>query len=140
MIDFHDYNGSLLNEFLSLDGEAAVAFAVAHGADEKVARAAQDYEPEDDDDIYGGVSELDGTMTRTPEEIRAAIEEAYHRAWANRAAANSVEVSAGPWVELMLKYPDLADPQHHGPVAGAYYTGVLSALRWALGDGWNGDT
>ncbi len=139
MIDFHDYNGSLLNEFLALDGEAAVAFAVAHGADEEVARAAQDYEP-DDDDFSDEVSKLDATMTRTPEEIRAAIEEAFHRAWANRAAVHTSEVSAGPWVELMLKYPDLHEPQHHGPVAGAYYTGVLSALRWALGDGWNGDT
>ncbi len=139
MIDFHDYDASLLNKFLALDGEAALAFAVAHGADEDVARAAQDYEP-DDDDFSDEVSELDATMTRTPEEIRAAIEEAHHRAWANRAAVHSVEVSAGPWVELMLKYPDLHEPQHHGPLAGAYYTGVLSALRWALGDGWNGDT
>ncbi len=140
MIDFHDYNGSLLNEFLSLDGEAAVGFAVAHGADEEVARAALESVPADEFDVGVEVSKLDAAMTRTPEEIRAAIGEAFHRAWANRAAANSVEVSAGPWVELMLKYPDLSDPQHHGPVAGAYYTGVLAALRWALGDGWNGDT
>ncbi len=138
MINFHDYNGSLLNEYLGLDGEAAVAFAVAHGADEEVARAALD-NLGDDFDITAEVSNLDAAMTRTPEEIRAAIEEAFHRAWANRAAVHTSEVSAGPWVELMLKYPDLADPQHHGPVAGAYYTGVLSALRWALGDGWNGD-
>jgi hypothetical protein len=137
VIDFHDYNGSLLNEFLALDGEDAVGFAVAHGAEETVARAALD-NLEDDDDL--GASALDATMTRTPGEIHAAIAEASDRAWANRAAVHSSEVSAGPWVELMLKYPDLHEPQHHGPVAGAYYTGVLSALRWALGDGWNGDT
>lgn len=102
--------------------------------------AATDWDWEGDE-IEENISALSDRLARTEEEIQEATSQAFDRLWATRAGQRfDTPLSAGPWAELLLKYPDLQDHKHHGQWASGYYAGILAALRWAQGDGWNQDT
>jgi hypothetical protein len=155
VIDFLDFSGNdcLINRFsalVSAEGPAAaVSFAQEHATDgvsptliaELARRVAAAITSDDDsNEAESEFFALSDLLVRTRAEILEAETQAFDRAWAARAVANPHPISTGPWAQLILKYPDLHEPRHHTPWADGYYSGVLAALRWCLGSGWNADT